>query len=323
MYVESRVNKELRFSEKLLYDLVYKVVNKQLSSTKIVNLNEDGEKNLEVFYEQLNEKYVRLKESVGRCIMDISSTTIDLTEERVETLKKVRRRLAEEKKNVMSYGFHRLDYEVIEASRTPLRMVNLMYNKRVTSDEFHQIVAGLARWQVLDELQRQLHPIDLASCFAVFQESPHGGRPAGNLYDHVDKERLRDTLENLYFERYHFSVTEGWNVSKEKTRDFLLALMLSLFKNPLTELGGRMAAFGRFFKGYCGYAFAGKRNLQNWIKNYQEFDIERDRRKAALPMAESQKDYNKWMRRLRKFTTVESLSDWIRGLLPQYGICPA
>ena len=221
----------------------------------------------------------------------------------------------------MEFGFHRLEYEIIEASRTPQGMVDLMYRKRVTSDDFHQIVAGLARWQVLDELQRSLQPMDFSACFAGFQDFRHGGRNPENIYDNVDKERLRDTLEALYHEKYGMTVADGWLVSKASTRDFLLSFMLSLFKEPLTELGGKLASFHRFFTKVCGYAFIKRaRNLQIWFYEYQKFNLERDSRASKRPLNEPQKDYNTWRRRFHKYTSIEKMAAWMRNILPQYGI---
>jgi hypothetical protein len=233
----------------------------------------------------------------------------------------MRNRFAEVKKYVMEFGFHRLEYEIIEASRTPQGMVDLMYRKRVTSDDFHQIVAGLARWQVLDELQRSLQPMDFSACFAGFQDFRHGGRNPENIYDNVDKERLRDTLEALYHEKYGMTVADGWLVSKASTRDFLLSFMLSLFKEPLTELGGKLASFHRFFTKVCGYAFIKRaRNLQIWFYGYQKFNLERSSRASNRPLNEPQNDYNTWRRRFHKYTSIEKMAAWMRNILPQHGI---
>ena len=308
MFVESKP--VMNFSEENLYALIHRVLSQQLSSPRLVKLNKSKDENLKCFVHSYNDKYTELKRIVNR-VIDMGAMTFDWTEENHDRIKRVYERLAKAKKKVMQFGFHRLELEVIDASRTAQGMSNLMYEKRVTSDDFHQIVAGLARWQVLDEIQYHLRPMDFSSCFAGFKRR---GRPTENLYDGVDKERLCETLEALHQEKYQLSVTEGWTVSKEGTKDFLLAFMLSLFKNPLIEVGGKIAEFGRFFKQNCGYGFTSTKNLQNWFKGYAAFNVERSR---------SQKEKPDWMRRLRKYTFIEALVEWMQNLLPLYGIRPA
>jgi hypothetical protein len=310
-----------KWSDKNLYELIQEVVSQELSSPRVVNLVEDTTKNVNDFYNEFYEKYATLKKTVSRHVVDKNASSIVLNAEHTVGTEKMRNRFAEVKKYVMEFGFHRLEYEIIEASRTPQGMVDLMYRKRVTSDDFHQIVAGLARWQVLDELQRSLQPMDFSACFAGFQDFRHGGRNPENIYDNVDKERLRDTLEALYHEKYGMTVADGWLVSKASTRDFLLSFMLSLFKEPLTELGGKLASFHRFFTKVCGYAFIKRaRNLQIWFYGYQKFNLERSSRASNRPLNEPQNDYNTWRRRFHKYTSIEKMAAWMRNILPQHGI---
>ena len=319
MFIESKCIP--KWSDKNLYELIQKVVSQELSSPRVVNLVEDTTKNVNDFYNAFYEKYATLKKTVSHHVVDKNAPSIVLNAEHTVGTEKMRNRFAEVKKYVMEFGFHRLEYEIIEASRTPQGMVDLMYRKRVTSDEFHQIVAGLARWQVLDELQRSLQPMDFSACFAGFQDFRHGGRIPENIYDYVDKERLRDTLEALYHAKYGMTVADGWLVSKASTRDFLLSFMLSLFKEPLTELGGKLASFHRFFTKVCGYAFIKcARNLQIWFHEYLKFVYERDSRASNRPLNEPQNDYNTWRRRFHKYTSIEKMAAWMRNILPQHGI---
>lgn len=76
-----------------------------------------------------------------------------------------------------------------------------------------------------------------------------------------------------------------------------------------------MAAFHRFFKGDCGYAFTPVvRTLQGWFSAYQNFVNERERRTSRQPLYEPQGA------RERKFAAIEALAEWMRGRFSYYGL---
>ena len=283
--------------------------------------------NLENFSAHYNENYIRLKEKVGSVIHDMGATTIDFTvtiEQQREEYERIKRSIEHIKHEVMTPTYERLGPQVIEASQSAERLVELMRDLRVKYEEFRQIVRSFARWHVLDDVQKQLQPHAFASCFASFKSNPHAGHPMENLYELADKARLHQTLEALHQERYRMTLTHGWTVSKERTKQFLLAFMLSLYRNPLDRLYGKMAAFHRFFTDDCGYSFAPvKRTLQKWFNDYREFVNERIRRHNRPPQNEPDKSYRAWMRRVRKYHPLEDLVAWMGKRLPQYGLSVA
>jgi hypothetical protein len=237
------------------------------------------------------------------------------------SLEELAKRVGIAKLDVMRPAYMVLGADILKSNLMAEDMVNLMYQKQATSDQLQQVIYSLARWQILDELQQQLQPMDFSRCFEGFHESPGlGGRPEENLYDRVDKHRLRLTLEALHHERYSMTVKQGWLHSQARTKQFLLAFMLSLFK----DLYGKMAAFHRFFTEVCGYTFIkAARTLQNWLSAYHEFVNERSRRTDREPQCEPQASHDRWMRQERKYTLVEELAKWMRGLLPHYGVSMA
>ena len=242
-----------------------------------------------------------------------------------EDLETYIKKLEKVKQSTMDFAFRRLEHEVIDASRTAQGMAELMHRRKVTDDEFHRIVSGLARWHVLDDLQKQLQPTDFSACFAGFGSRAHpGGRPVEDLYDGVDKVRLRKTLEALYRKRYGMEVAEGWKVVHAHTRQFLLAFMLSLFHRPLAVLYGKMSAFFRFFTEECKFGFLKTaRTLQNWLKAYQDFVNERERRADGKPQAEPQHKRDAWLRKVRRYRPLEELVQWIQPQLPKYDVALA
>ena len=260
------------------------------------------------------DKYTTLKKKVGHQLMDVGSSTIDMTESKIDR-NGILKHLTAVKRKVMISPFHILDFDVIEASHSAYEMAKLMYRKRVSDDEFHQVISGLVRWQLLDELQTQVQqPIDFSRCFAPFAESTKTrGRREEDLYENVNKEHLRDTLEALHQEKYSMTVEQHWNIAKEETSQFLRAFMLSIYREPLKMLYGKMAAFHRFFKDVCGYSFAPvKDTLSKWYSAYCDFVNERNRHTMHEPKGARQ----------RRFIAIEALAEWMRSRLPQYQVCP-
>jgi hypothetical protein len=116
----------------------------------------------------------------------------------------------------------------------------------------------------------------------------------------------------------------GWVVSKERTKQFLLAFMLSLYRHPLKKLYGKMAAFYRFFSEVCGYTFIKtKETYQKWYRDYQSYVNERTRRHNHPPQNEPDKAYKAWKRKERKYQLLEELVEWIRERLRSYDIALA
>lgn len=308
--------------DSLLNRLIERTVREKLESSETVSLDEDRQKNVEAFIGFFNRKYNTLKERIAHTSVKFRTASLEVSHsgQRWKELERIGRKLEEVKERLMLPTFDLLGPKVIEASRSAEQMAELLYRKRVSSDEFHEVVGALARWQVIDEVQSQLKPLDFGRCFAGFENRRYGGRPEDNLYELVDKERLRRTLEALHQVKYSMTVAQGWGVSQERTRQFLLAFMLSLYRRPLQALYGKMAAFCRFFVDRCGYAFVAVKNLQNWLGGYQRFVTERERRHNRPPQNEPQKAYNTWMRRMGKYLRIEALAQWMQGLLPQYGV---
>ena len=279
--------------------------------------------NLKNFVTRYNESYTRLKEKANNVLIDMGAATLDLTEtidQKREEYHRISQAVERIKHEVMTPTYERLGPQVIEASQSAERLVELMRDLRVKCEEFRQIVRSFARWHVLDDVQKQLQPHAFASCFASFKANPHAGHPMENLYELADKARLHQTLEALHQERYRMTLTHGWTVSKERTKQFLLAFMLSLYRNPLDRLYGKMAAFHRFFTDDCGYSFAPvKRTLQHWLDDYRDFVNERTRRHNRLPQNEPDKSYRAWLRRVKKYRPLEELVAWMGERLPQYG----
>ena len=314
-------------NEKAMCSFIEEAIQSKLDSTKFVELDNDEKSNLERFYVHYNEKYTKLKQKTEHLAWDIHTYASDFTEtydEKTEELVRIVQAISRIKRSVMAPTFDRLGPQVIEASRSASQLLDLMYRKRVQSEEFHQIVAGLARWHVLDDLEKQLQPHEFASCFADFGTKTHAGHPMGNLYELADKERLRDTLEALYQEKYSMSLARGWTVSKDRTKQFLFAFVLSLYKHPHGKLYGKMTAFHRFIKDVCGYNFIkAAETYQKWYRDYQKFVRERTKRTANHPKNEPDKAYKAWIRKEQKFNSLEDLVVWIRERLPQYGIALA
>lgn len=311
-----------------LEERIKKIIEERISSSvEPIVFGSQKYENLKTFIGNYNRSYTELRRKVGTFELDMGSATTDFTlwkSKWQKELARIGKGIDKVKRDVMLPSFDILGKEAIPASRTAQGMANLIYAKRVSNTQVHQIVSGLVRWQLLDELQQQLRSVDFSTRFALFVDTPGlGGRRVENLYELADKERLRDTLEALYRERYSMSVAQGWSIAKERTQHFLLSFMLSLYHRPLEKLCGKMSAFCRFFSEVCGYGFVATRNLQNWFKAYQDFDWQRKRRDSRPPQNEPQKEYNTWMRRFRKYTAIEEMAAWMRGLYPQYQVTVA
>lgn len=317
-------NHVISVDKRYLYDLVSRVIEENLNSDVEIHLSADVMQNWRSFNQLYDTKYTHLKKKTDSLLLDMGAATLDFTWQQSGRKKE---------REEMEHAFHHLKYEVLspvygllgpevkEASRTALDLVDLIFRKRVKSDDIHKIVAGLARWHVLDDLQRQLQPRDLAGCFAAFDAPLHAGHPVENLYELADKECLRETLEALYREKYSMTVADGWLVSQARTKQFLMAFMLSLYRNPLAKLYGKMAAFHRFFTDVCGYAFIKvARTLQIWLYGYQDFDRKRANRFSNKPKDEPQQVRDSWLRKVRKYTGIEQMAEWMRSRFPLYGI---
>ena len=305
----------------IVSEKIQKIIEEQLSDSGERIVPGAGKfENLKVFHNQYNRKYNQLRESVLPCFtLDIGSSTTDFVWQEPmwqEELHEIGQGIEKVKQDVMLPSFEILGPEVKAASRTAQELVALMLHKQVSDGQFREIVSGLVRWHVLDDLQKQLRVRDFSPCFASIQcPSDNGGRRVENLYELADKKRLRETLEALYREKYSMTVAEGWTWSQTRTKQFLMAFMLSLYRHPLKVLYGKMAAFHRFFKGDCGYAFTPVvRTLQGWFSAYQNFVNERERRTSRQPLYEPQGA------RERKFAAIEALAEWMRGRFSYYGL---
>ena len=174
------------------------------------------------------------------------------------------------------------------------------------------------KWQVLDELQKQLLSLVISDTTQAFRvSSKHSGRPSENFYDQADKERLRKAFESIYQERHDMTVEQGWTEKYEQTKLYLMAFVLACFRNPY----GKLASYHRFLYEVCDYTFIPVlRTFQNWFNNYQAFVNEREKRTANLPKNESEKAYKAWKRKVKKYQPLEALTGWICERLPQYGV---
>lgn len=304
----------------VLEERIKKIMEERISSSvEPIVFDSQKYENLKTFISNYNRSYTELRRKVGTFELDMGSATTDFTlwkSKWQKELARIGKGIDKVKRDVMLPSFDILGKEAIPASRTAQGMVNLIYAKRVSNTQVHQIVSGLVRWQLLDELQQQLRSVDFSTRFALFVDTPGlGGRRVENLYELADKERLRETLEALYREKYSMTVAEGWTWSQTRTKQFLMAFMLSLYRHPLKVLYGKMAAFHRFFKGDCGYAFTPVvRTLQGWFSAYQNFVNERERRTSRQPLYEPQGA------RERKFAAIEALAEWMRGRFSYYGL---
>ena len=309
-------------------NLIDTIVRTQFSTATMVTLDKDEEMNLQQFVDLYNEKYGDLKREVHRMRMHFDTSTMDVTrrisdweKKKQQDLQAFQGKLKRLKMEVMEPTYTRLGAEVVEASQSARDLVNLMYRKRVTSDECHRIISGLVRWHVLDEvqaeLQRQMQPLRFKACFEGFAEDRvHPGHPTDNLYELADKEHLRTTLEALHRERHGTTVHQGWAESQSRTNQFLMAFMLSLYRRPLQSLYGKMAAFHRFFRDVCGYGFVKTaRTLQHWFGAYQDFVNECRRREGCVPKADA-----RWESKVRKYDAMDALVEWMQGCFPQYGV---
>ena len=308
-------------SGKTLKERVKKALEEEmLESGEILIPGSEKYSILTDFLHRYSEEYITLSERVEDVVLD-DSELFSAIKRQDKDVMAVEQSLGRLMRIAVTPTYNLLGEEVIEASRTTESIVDLMYRKRVTDEQFHEIVKGLAKWHVLDEFLKLFREYDLNSCFASFKErSKHTGRPAENLYAKLDKQRLSQTLENIHQEKYGTTVTDGWYTSQAHTKRFLMACMLSLDK----DLYGKMSAFHRFFKEGCGYSFIPlPRTFQNWMKGYRDFDNERTRRLHHPPRFESQKDRDKWLRKERKFAPLEELVAWIRERLTKYGIALA
>lgn len=312
--------RDIPYSEKVLYDIVQSTLEENIETCVDKVIGDNWSLEVSNFHKEYSHKYRKLKKNVDEALVDFGTSTTDFTLSEAE-MERINQTINHVKFEVLTPTYEELGAEVLEASHSPQALVELMRRKRVKNEEFQHIVSSLVKWQILDELQQQLQPMDFSRCFEGFHESPGlGGRPEENLYDRVDKHRLRLTLEALHHERYSMTVKQGWLHSQARTKQFLLAFMLSLFK----DLYGKMAAFHRFFTEVCGYTFIKTaRTLQNWLSAYQEFVNERSRRTDRDPQCEPQASHDRWMRQERKYTLVEELAKWMRGLLPHYGVSMA
>ena len=131
-----------------MYGLVERIVTAKFGAMQSVVLNDDAKQNISQFLENYNDKYTKLKKIVWKSDRHIKTFTFtdDKTEQQLRSMNQY---LARVKRTVMEPAFERLGPQVIEASRSASQLVGLMYQKRVKNEEFHQIVAGLARWHVL------------------------------------------------------------------------------------------------------------------------------------------------------------------------------
>lgn len=272
------------------------------------------------FHQHYNHTYRTLKSRMPMSA-DTGWPATGVADGYSDRLKPLMQRLAKAKLQVVQPAYRLLGDELRRSNLLADDLAELMYRKQTTAGEYHQIVSGLARWQLLDELEHQLQPLNFAPCFASCgKPSADAGRPMEELYEQTDKDRLRLTLETLHYEKYHTTVVQGWAVSKKQTRQFLLAFMLSLYRQPLQALYGKIAAFQRFYRDVCMYDFVTVRSLENWFSHYHAFVREQRRRQLALPANEPQKSYDAWARQERKYASLETLVDWIRTRLPQHDV---
>ena len=297
MFIESRHIPDWEEQRKAFDRLVDKIAVKRIEVEFPTVLIDEPEAGLHHFNLLYDRNYKVLKNDVNRLVIDFGTSTLDLIQRKSpwqQEVERMNRELEKVKNEVMLQPFRILGEEAIEASSTARELVDLMYRRQVMGEEFRQVVEGLVRWQVLDELQQWLRP----RC----------------LYELADKERLRHTLEAIFRAEYGTTVQQGWLMGRERTRQFLLAFMLSLYRHPLTSLYGRLNAFCRFFTQVCGYTFFVKeRALQKWFEGYQRYVRKRDRH----PLYEAQGAAE------RRLDAVEALAAHIRTLLPAYGLCPA
>lgn len=319
MFAESRHIPDWEEQRKAFDRLVDKIAVKRIEVEIPTLLIDEPEAGLHHHFNLMFDRnYKSLKNEVNCMVVDFGVSTLDLTQRKSpwqQEVERMNRELEKVKNEVMLQPFRILGEEAIEASRTARELVDLMYRRQVMGEEFRQVVEGLVRWQVLDELQQWLRPRCFSACFEPFRgmHAP-GGRPEANLYELADKERLRHTLEAIFRAEYGTTVQQGWLMGRERTRQFLLAFMLSLYRHPLTSLYGRLNAFCRFFTQVCGYTFFVKeRALQKWFEGYQRYVRKRDRH----PLYEAQGAAE------RRLDAVEALAAHIRTLLPAYGLCPA
>ena len=311
-------------------DKIVDEVNKEFDTSVRIALKDDKLQDLQTFVNLYNEKFCNLKDRINKIHIDFGASTLDVTrgmseweqreKQKQQVLKDFGEQLKKLKLDVMEPTYMRLGPEVIEASQSARELVSLMNRRRVTSDEYHRIVGGLVRWHVIDELyeelQRRMQPLCFGPCFEVFATAKVG-HPTEDLYELADKERLRHTLEALHREKYSTSVTHGWGTHEARTKHFLLAFMLSLYRHPLQALYGKMAAFHRFFTEVCGYGFVkAARTLQNWFRAYQDF-MHRSQ-STCPPKADA-----RWESKVRKYDAVNALVRWMQMQLPKYGIALA
>lgn len=318
MFAESRHIPDWEEHGKAFDRLVDRVAVKWIGVEIPTLLIDEPEAGLHHFNHLYDHNYKHLKNEVNRLVIDFGTSTLDLTQRKSpwqEEVERMNRELEKVKGEVMQRPFRILGEEAIEASRTARELVDLMYRRQVVGEEFCQVVDGLVRWQVLDELQQWIQPRCFSACFESFRGmAAPGGRPEANLYELADKERLRHTLEAIYRAEYGTTVAQGWHTGRERTRQFLLAFMLSLYRHPVTSLYGRLNAFCRFFTQVCGYTFFVKeRALQKWFEGYQRYVFKRDRHPLYEPQGAAE----------RRLDAVETLAGHIRNLLPAYGLCPA
>ena len=276
-----------------------------------------------VFVKEYDRKYKKLKENTEHLVLDLGSVTTDFTFEKEfpKVLENIVQAINLIKHDVLTPVVEHLGPQVIEASRSTASLVELLRQKELDNIQYQQIVSCLVRWHVLDDLQRELKPRILNPCsYYIPQLRRHSGRPKENFYELADKERLRETLEALYQEKFNMTLTRGWTVAQSRTKNFLMAYILSLYCYPY----GMVSAYHSFLKDVCGYTFVPVlRTLQNWFSNYRSYDDERTRREKNPPQKEPDKAYYNWMRKVRKYTSLDGLVDWIRTRLPHYGISVA
>ena len=276
------------------------------------------------FISEYDKKYITLKENTERFAVNFCSGITDFTERKTrwkKELEKVGKGIEKIKLDLIKPTFDLLGPEVIEASRSAESLANLMYQKSTSSIDLLQIVGRLARWQVLDELQKELLSIDLSSCFQDSQKSSkHSGRPTENFYDHANKDKLKEAFEAIYQEKYGMTLERGCVNQWEHTKQYLMAFILARYRIPY----GKLASYYRFLNEVCKYTFIPKvRSFQNWFSAYQKFVSERSRRTANHPKNEPDKAYKAWKKMEQKFNSLEDLVAWIRERLPQYGIALA
>ena len=94
----------------------------------------DKHLNLKNFVTRYNESYTRLKEKANHVLIDMGAATLDLTEtidQKREEYHRISQAIEHIKHEVMTPTYERLGPQVIEASQSAERLVELMRDLRV------------------------------------------------------------------------------------------------------------------------------------------------------------------------------------------------